>query len=44
MLEMAGTAIAMGNGAELAKAVADYVTDTVDNDGIYNAMEHYKLI
>lgn len=44
MLEMAGTAIAMGNGADLAKAVADYVTDTVDNDGIYNAMEHYKLI
>ena len=44
MLEMAGTAIAMGNGAELAKAVADYVTDTVDNDGLYNAMRHYKLI
>ena len=44
MLKMAGTAIAMGNGAELAKAVADYVTDTVDNDGLYNAMRHYKLI
>ena len=44
MLEMAGTAVAMGNGDDLAKAVADYVTDTVDNDGIYNAMEHYKLI
>ena len=44
MLEMAGTAIAMGNGAELAKAVADYVTDTVDNDGLYNAMRYYKLI
>ena len=44
MLKMAGTAIAMGNGAELVKAVADYVTDTVDNDGLYNAMRHYKLI
>ena len=27
MLEIAGTAIAMGNGADLAKAVANYVTD-----------------
>ena len=44
MLEIAGTAIAMGNGADLAKAVADYVTDTVDEDGLYNAMKHYKLI
>ena len=44
MLEMAGTAISMGNGADLAKDVADYVTDTVDEDGLYNAMKHYKLI
>ena len=44
MLEMVGTAIAMGNGADLAKDVADYVTDTVDEDGLYNAMKYYKLI
>ena len=44
MLEIVGTAIAMGNGADLAKDVADYVTDTVDEDGLYNAMKYYKLI
>lgn len=44
MLEMAGTAIAMGNGADSAKAVADYITDTVDEDGLYNAMKHFELI
>lgn len=44
MLEMAGTAIAMGNGADSAKAVADYITDTVDEDGLYNAMKHFDLI
>ena len=44
MLEMAGTAIAMGNGADEAKAVADYITDTVDEDGLYNAMKHFELI
>ena len=33
-----------GNGADLAKDVADYVTDTVDEDGLYNAMKYYKLI
>lgn len=44
MLKMAGTAIAMGNGADSAKAVADYITDTVDEDGLYNAMKHFDLI
>jgi HAD-superfamily hydrolase, subfamily IIB len=34
MFKFAGTAVAMGNGSDLAKSYADYVTDTNDNDGI----------
>lgn len=30
----------MGNGSEALKAVADYVTDTVDNDGVPEAVEN----
>ena len=44
MLETAGTAIAMGNGADEAKAVADYITDSVDEDGLAHAMKHFGLI
>lgn len=33
-LNFAKTAVAMGNGSDLAKSHADYVTDTNDNDGI----------
>lgn len=46
-LEMLGyvqTSIAMGNGWDNVKAVADYVTDDVDKDGIEKALKHFKLI
>lgn len=36
--------VAMGNGTEEIKAAASYVTDKVNEDGIYNAMKHFKLI
>ncbi|EOC99912.1 Hydrolase (HAD superfamily) [Caldisalinibacter kiritimatiensis] len=39
MLEFAGTAVAMGNGEEDAKKIADIVTDTNDNDGVAKAIE-----
>jgi len=38
MFKFAGTAVAMGNGSQLAKAHADYITDTNDNDGIAKAL------
>lgn len=38
MFEFAGTAVAMGNGSDLAKSHADYVTDTNNNDGIAKAL------
>ena len=37
------TKVAMGNAIPELKALADYVTDDVDKNGIYNACEHLGL-
>ena len=42
MIEYAGLGIAMGNAPHEVKSVADYVTDTNDNDGVSKALT--KLI
>lgn len=34
----------MGSGAPEAKAAAEYVTDAVDENGLYNAFIHLGLI
>lgn len=44
MFEMAGTTICLGDGVEEVKKVADYVTDPVLGDGIFNALRHFDLI
>ena len=44
MFAMAGTTICMGDGMDKLKAAADYITDTVLEDGIFNALRHYGLI
>ena len=44
MLEYAGVGVAMGNADDKVKAIADYVTDTVENDGIEKALRHFGLI
>ena len=44
MLELCRIGIAMGNGGEEIKAMADYVTDDVECDGLYKAFEHFGLI
>ncbi len=44
MFEACGTSVAMGNAWGEAKEVADYVTDDVDSDGIWNACVHYGLV
>lgn len=44
MLEHVNTAVVMGNGDERLKEIADYVTDSVDDDGIVKALQHYGLI
>lgn len=40
----AGVGVAMGNACEELKAVADHITTSVDEDGVYNAMKYYELI
>ncbi len=37
MLQKAGLGIAMGNGSTACKKAADYVTDRIENDGMYKA-------
>lgn len=44
MLKAVQLGIAMGNGEEQVKQIADYVTSDINEDGIYNACKHYKLI
>lgn len=44
IIEYAGIGVAMGNATDDVKAVADYVTDTVDEDGIVTALEHFGVL
>lgn len=44
MIKSAPLGIAMGNGADSAKEAADYVTTSVDDDGIRNALLHFGLM
>ena len=41
MIEYAGVGVAMGNAPEEIKMVADYVTDTNNNDGVAKALAHF---
>ena len=44
MLRHAGIGVAMGNANESVKSVADYVTTSVDNNGIANALKHFEIV
>lgn len=44
MLKCVGHGIAMGNGTQVAKDAAEYVTTDIHEDGIYHALQHYHLI
>lgn len=44
MMAEVGCGIAMGNAVEEVKRAADYVTDSVFEDGIYKALKHFELI
>ena len=43
-LREADFGIAMGNGTQEAKDVADYVTSSVSEDGVVAALKHFDLI
>lgn len=44
MLQAVGHGIAMGNAIDTVKKAAEYVTDSLFEDGVYNALSHYDLI
>ena len=44
MFSAVGTSVAMGNAYGATKDAASYVTTSVDDDGIWNACKHYRLV
>lgn len=44
MLRYVGVGVAMGNASDEVKRMADYVTTSVDEDGIENALKHFNII
>lgn len=44
MLSFAGIGVAMGNGRPETKAMADFITDDIDQDGWANAMKKVGLV
>lgn len=44
MLQSDAIGVAMGNAEDMVKAVADYVTTAVDDNGVRDAMRHFGLI
>lgn len=44
MLQVAGIGVAMGNANDPIKAAADYVTASVDDDGVKKALEYWHVL
>ena len=44
MFELCAYNVAMGNGGVEIKEAADYITDDVNEDGLYNAFKYLNLI
>lgn len=44
LLKAGGLAVAMGNATDELKACADYVTDSIENDGFVKAVEKFVLV
>jgi Cof subfamily protein (haloacid dehalogenase superfamily) len=44
MIKYAGAGVAMGNAGEEVKLAADYITTSVDDDGVGNAFRHFALL
>lgn len=44
MFEICNVAVAVASGGGEAKSAADYITDAVDDNGIYNAFKYFGLI
>lgn len=44
IIREAGIGVAMGNANDNLKQTADYVTTSVDDEGVYNALRHFNVI
>ncbi|MDE6861214.1 MAG: HAD hydrolase family protein, partial [Alistipes sp.] len=44
MIRSAGWGVAMGNATDELKAAADYITSSIDDDGIARAIEHFESL
>jgi Cof subfamily protein (haloacid dehalogenase superfamily) len=44
MFELCKNSVAMGNAKDELKKLATYVTENVENDGLYKAIKHFGLI
>lgn len=44
MFSLTPISVAMGNASEEVKSHASYVTDDIDDDGLYNALKHFGVI
>ncbi len=44
IIQEAGVGVAMGNAVPTLLQKADYITTSVDDNGIYNALKHYGVI
>ncbi len=44
MMALAGISVAMWNGEEQVKAMASYVTGTVEQGGVSKALRHFGLL
>lgn len=44
MLEYCGVGVGMGNGTKNVIEHCDYLTETIDNDGLYLALKHLGVI
>lgn len=44
MLQYVQVGVAMGNAKDMVKDVADYITDSVENDGVVKGLEYFGLL
>lgn len=44
MLRFAQIGVSMGNAEDAVKEASDYVTDDIDQDGIYHALKHFRIL
>ncbi len=44
MLDYAGCSVVLGDGMDIAKEHADYITDATIDDGVLNALKHFEIL